>query len=177
MGTLQNQIRRVFEMIAEACRELPVQLVISLGGSDDADEYAHLPGNPITVGYAPQLELLQKASLCITHAGLNTALESIAHGVPMLAIPITNDQPGVAARIQHHGLGLTIRLEKMTVPKLRTTLQMLLQDARFADNAKTFQEAIASVDGVSTAATIIEAALQLQAIEAEMGKGVDAAKQ
>ena len=54
---------------------------------------------------------------------------------------------------------------------------MLLQDARFADNAKTFQEAIASVDGVSTAATIIEAALQLQAIEAEMGKGVDAAKQ
>ena len=90
MGTLQNQTHRVFEMIAEACRELPVQLVISLGGSDDTDEYAHLPGNPITVGYAPQLELLQKASLCITHAGLNTALESIAHGVPMLAIPITN---------------------------------------------------------------------------------------
>ena len=125
MGTLQNQIRRVFEMIAEACRELPVQLVISLGGSDDADEYAHLPGNPITVGYAPQLELLQKASLCITHAGLNTALESIAHGVPMLAIPITNDQPGVAARIQHHGLGRTTRLEKMTVPKVRTTQRAL----------------------------------------------------
>ncbi|MCS7466937.1 glycosyltransferase [Stieleria sp. ICT_E10.1] len=156
MGTLQNQIRRVFEMIAEACRELPVQLVISLGAKVTPDEYAHLPGNPITVGYAPQLELLQKASVCITHAGLNTALESIAHGVPMLAIPITNDQPGVAARIRHHGLGRVIGLQKLTVPKIRTTLQTLLQDPQYSEKANAFQATIASVDGVSEAAKIIE---------------------
>jgi len=38
-------------------------------------------------------------SVCITHAGLNTVLEALAQGVPQVAIPVTNDQPGVAARI------------------------------------------------------------------------------
>ncbi|QEF98973.1 MurG-like transferase [Stieleria maiorica] len=159
MGTLQNQIRHVFETIAEACRDLPVQLVISLGGGDNADEFAALPGNPIVVGYAPQLELLQKASVCITHAGLNTALESIAHGVPMLAIPITNDQPGVGARIRHHGLGHVIGLKQVTAGRIRKSLQTLLQDPLFTENAKTFQRTIASTDGVGRAARLIENAL------------------
>lgn len=57
-----------------------------------------LPGNPIVVNYAPQLELLKIADLTITHAGVNTTLESLSNGVPLVAIPITNDQPGVAAR-------------------------------------------------------------------------------
>nr|WP_286177905.1 glycosyltransferase [Rhodopirellula sp. JC639] len=159
MGTLQNQIRHVFETIAEACRELPVQLVLSLGGGDNADDFAALPGDPIVVDYAPQLELLQRASVCITHAGLNTALESIAHGVPMLAIPITNDQPGVAARIRHHGLGQVIGLNKLTAGKIREGLQTLLQNPLYTENAKTFQRTIASTDGVGQAASIIETVL------------------
>lgn len=36
---------------------------------------------------APQIELLKRASLCITHAGLNTALQALAQGVPMVANP------------------------------------------------------------------------------------------
>jgi UDP:flavonoid glycosyltransferase YjiC (YdhE family) len=36
-------------------------------------------------------KLLKRAALCITHAGLNTTLESLAHGVPMVAIPIAYD--------------------------------------------------------------------------------------
>jgi len=54
-----------------------------------------LAGEPIVVEFAPQLELLKRAALCITHAGLNTALECLSNGLPMVAIPITNDQPGL----------------------------------------------------------------------------------
>lgn len=53
---------------------------------------------------APQFAPLEKATLAITHAGLNTALEALARGVPMVAIPITNDQPGVAGRLEWLGL-------------------------------------------------------------------------
>ena len=60
-----------------------------------------VPSNAIVVQQAPQLELLKRATVCITHAGLNTVLESLAQGVPQVAIPITYDQPGVAARIAH----------------------------------------------------------------------------
>jgi UDP:flavonoid glycosyltransferase YjiC (YdhE family) len=59
-----------------------------------------LPDDAIIVDYAPQLQLLKKASLCITHAGINTTLESLSNGVPLVAIPIANDQPGIGARIE-----------------------------------------------------------------------------
>ncbi|MGK7953532.1 MAG: glycosyltransferase [Xenococcaceae cyanobacterium] len=92
MGTLQNRQDYVFQTIAEACTDLDVQLVISLGGGLNPEALPNLPGNPLVVKYAPQLELLQKTSLNITHAGLNTTLESLSYGVPMVAIPVTDDQ-------------------------------------------------------------------------------------
>jgi len=87
LGTIQNQQLELFARIAEACWHLDAQLVIALAG------------DPLVVGFAPQLELLQRAALTITHAGLNTVLESLSCGVPMVAIPIAKDHPGVAARV------------------------------------------------------------------------------
>ena len=74
MGTLQNQLLWIFQAIAEACADMDVQLVIALGGGANPESLPKLPGNAIVVGYAPQLELLQRASLTITHAGMNTTL-------------------------------------------------------------------------------------------------------
>ena len=57
----------------------------------------------------------KRASVCITHAGLNTVLESLAQGVPQVAIPVTVDQPGVAARIAEKKTELFVPLKKLTV--------------------------------------------------------------
>lgn len=92
MGTLQNRLDYVFRTIAEACADLDAQLVISLGGGLDPEAFPNLPGSPLVVKYAPQLELLQKASLNITHAGLNTALESLSYGVPMVGPALSTYQ-------------------------------------------------------------------------------------
>jgi zeaxanthin glucosyltransferase len=126
MGTLQNKSDRIFRIIAEACQDLEAQLVISLGGGLDPTALPSLPGNPLVVKYAPQLELLQKASLNITHAGLNTALESLSYGVPMVAIPITDDQPGIAARIAWTGVGEFLSSSRLSASKLRTVIQKVL---------------------------------------------------
>ncbi len=79
----------------------------------------HSKGWLATCGGSLQLELLERSNICITHAGLNTALEALAQGVPMVAIPITNDQPGVAARITWTGAGRTINLKKLSPESLR----------------------------------------------------------
>ena len=92
LGTLQNRQQRVFRMIAEACAPLDVQLVLSLG--NNTLMVRDLPGNPIVVPYAPQLELLAKAHAVITHAGTNTMMSALRYGLPMVAVPMTNDQPG-----------------------------------------------------------------------------------
>jgi UDP:flavonoid glycosyltransferase YjiC (YdhE family) len=65
-----------------------VQIVLSLGEHVDPKEIGPLPTTAITVKWAPQLELLKRASVCITHAGLNTVLEALAQGVPQVAIPV-----------------------------------------------------------------------------------------
>ena len=78
-----------------------------------------LPGNPLVVGYAPQLELLSRATLTITHAGLNTALESLSAGVPMVAIPVGNDQPGVSARLKAARVGRFYRSRNSRADRLR----------------------------------------------------------
>lgn len=159
MGTLQNQQQKIFQAIAAACEDLDVQLVISLGGGSTPETLPELPGKPIVVQYAPQLELLQKATLTITHAGLNTALESLSQGVPMVAIPITNDQPGVAARIAWTKTGEFVSLSKLSVPKLKAAIQQVLTEASYKQNALRLQQAIQQAGGVRRAADIIEQAI------------------
>jgi zeaxanthin glucosyltransferase len=155
MGTLQNRLNDVFYTIAEACIDIDAQLVISLGGQAP-EAFSNLPGNPLVVKYAPQLELLQKASLNITHAGLNTTLESLSYGVPMVAIPVTDDQPGVAARIKWTGAGEIVPLSRLNVTTLKEAIQRVMTQNEYKQNAVKLQKAISSTRGVSQAADIIE---------------------
>ena len=156
MGTLQNRLQYIFKYIAEACAGLDVQLVISLGGSAEPESLGNLPGEPLVVKFAPQLELLEKASLVITHAGLNTTLESLRNGVPIVAIPVTNDQPGVAARIAWTGAGEMLPLQGLDVPKLRSAVTKVLREDSYKLSALRLQEAIKKAGGVNRAADIIE---------------------
>jgi UDP:flavonoid glycosyltransferase YjiC (YdhE family) len=84
MGTLVNGLERVYKIILKAAGQLSdIQVVLSVGANVNLDDLGTIPSNVIVVRKAPQLELLERAAVCITHAGLNTALESLAQGVPM----------------------------------------------------------------------------------------------
>jgi zeaxanthin glucosyltransferase len=157
MGTLQNRLGHVFHAIAESCRGLDADLVISLGGGA-AELKIKLPGDPIVVKFAPQLELLARASLTITHAGMNTALETLAHGVPAVAIPVGNDQPGVAARLKWSGAGEFLPLSQLRVDRLRPLVHRVLNDARYRERARDLQRGIQASGGVKQAADIVERA-------------------
>ena len=77
MGTLQNRVPTLYRRIAESGAELDAQLVITLGGGLEPGTLADLPGRPVVVSYAPQLELLCRSTLAISHAGLNTVLDAL----------------------------------------------------------------------------------------------------
>ena len=115
-----------------------------------------LPGNAIIVKQAPQLEVLKRASVCITHAGLNTVLESLAQGVPQVAVPITFDQPGVATRIVAKKTGVTMPFKKLTSDRLSTLLGEVLDNGVYRENARRLQDIIAKTDGLSMAADLVE---------------------
>ena len=159
LGTVQNRLGHVFGAIAAACQDLDAQLVIALGGGLAPAALGELPGNPLVMGYAPQLELLQRASLTITHAGLNTVLESLSHGVPLIAIPIANDQPGVAARIAWAGVGEIVPLKGIDSGKLRVAINTVLSNPSYRENALRLQDSIRQAGGVTRAADIVESAI------------------
>jgi MGT family glycosyltransferase len=159
-GTILNGRADVFRtIIAALAKNKGLQLVLSIGDQIDPRQLGPAPKNAIIVKRAPQLELLKRASVCITHGGLNTVLESLAQGVPQVAIPVSYDQPGVAARIAHHRTGVVTSLDKLTADHLSTLLNGVLDIPVYRNNAHRLQRAIAEANGLPAAVDIIEESL------------------
>ena len=160
MGTILNGRLDVFRTIVAAlAKHKGLQLVLSVGDQVDPEQIGPVPSNAIIVKHAPQLELLKQTSVCITHAGLNTVLESLAQGVPQVAIPVTFDQPGVAARIADKKTGVVTSLDKLTADHLLTLLNEVINNPIYRDNARKLQTAIAKTNGLSVAADLVEDSL------------------
>ena len=162
MGTILNGRLDVFHTIVAALsKHKDLQLVLSVGDQIDPAQIGPVPSNAIIVKKAPQLELLEQASVCITHGGLNTVLESLAQGVPQIAIPVTYDQPGVAARIANKRTGAVTSLDKLTADHLSMLLNVVLDDPSYRYKARKIQKGIAEANGISVAADLIEESLEV----------------
>jgi MGT family glycosyltransferase len=163
MGTILNGRLDVFRTIVAAlAKHKGLQLVLSVGDQVDPQQIGPAPSNAIIVKQAPQLELLKQTSVCITHAGLNTVLESLAQGVPQVAIPVTYDQPAVAARTAHKQTGAVTSLDKLTADHLSSLLDEVLNNCTYRDNARKLQRAIAKAHGLSVAADLVEESLGIK---------------
>jgi len=153
LGTLQNQKTNLYQCFVEACKDLDVQLVIA--GCSPLS-LGPLPENVIAAAYAPQLELLKKASLTLSHGGLNTVLDSLSCGVPMVLIPITYEQPSIAMRVVHIGAGEILPLSHISPGGLRTEIRKIAAAERYRVKALEMAASIHSAGGVVRAVDLIE---------------------
>jgi zeaxanthin glucosyltransferase len=160
LGTLQNNLPSVFRTIAEACASLDVQLVMGLGGGLEPERLGELPGHPVVLSYVPQPQLLERAALMITHAGMNSTLECLTAGVPMVAIPITHDQPTIAQRIVWTRTGEMVALGDLTVEHLRSAIRTVLSDSVYRNAALRLKQVIRTVDGLTRAVQIVETIIE-----------------
>ena len=159
MGTLVNGLNNVYGTILEAVGEFPaMQVVLSVGKNIDPGDLGPIAANTIVVRSAPQIELLKRAALCLTHAGLNTTLEALAEGVPMVAIPIGYDQPGVAARITYHRVGEFVEIGNLAARQLSELIVKVTANPSYRDKARWFQKVLGETRGLDMAADIIERA-------------------
>lgn len=159
LGTLQNRIAGMFRVIAEACDGLQAQLVITTGNGVAPDDLGQLPGRPVVVSYAPQRELLRRSVMAVTHAGLNTVLDALAAGIPLVAVPITNEQPGIAARVAWIGAGETIANKHVTPQALRAAVIRVQSNSASRAAAERVRDAIRMGGGAPRAAKLIEQSL------------------
>jgi UDP:flavonoid glycosyltransferase YjiC (YdhE family) len=121
--------------------------------------FSDLPGKPLVVGNAPQLELLKRAQIVISHAGPNTVLETLMQGKPLLALPMTLDQPAVAARLAALGVAVVLPAKIRSAEQIRTALLKVHNDPSYWNAAQKLQSEMQSLRGLERAADIIEEAL------------------
>ncbi|WP_263359052.1 glycosyltransferase [Acidicapsa ligni] len=156
LGTARKIQPSTFRIIAEACVGLGLQVVISLGGGRDPKMFEGLPGDPLVVSVAPQLELIKIASIVINHAGINTVLEALMEGKPMVVIPITHDQPALAARLARLTVAEVIPEKMLSTKRLRLAVLKVLCNASYSNVAREIQTKILSTYGLERAVKVIE---------------------
>ena len=162
LGTTRKADPEIYHRIASACAGLDLQLVVTLGGRRDLESFTNLPGNPLVIENAPQLDLLERADLVITHAGPNTALEALLFGKPMLALPVALDQPAVATHLERLGVAEVLPPQQRSAGEIRQALLKLRTKSRYLEAAKVIQTQLQSLRGAAQAASIIEEGLANQ---------------
>jgi len=178
LGTLQGGRFGLFRRIARACRALDVQLLLAHCDRLDAAQTQALAraGATWVTGFAPQRAALARADAVVSHAGLNTALDALAAGTPVLALPIAFDQPGVAARLVHGGAGLRLVPALASAAALEKALQRLLDEPSFAQRAEALGADVRRSGGVAQAVHLIEAALRQRRAPARQAPGAEPAE-
>jgi MGT family glycosyltransferase len=134
-------------------------LVLQIGRHVDPAELGDVPANVEIHSWVPQLAVLRKADLFVTHAGAGGSQEGLATATPMIAVPQAVDQFGNADVLQSLGVARHLPTEEATPEALRTAALALVDDPEVARRLKDIQAQMAQEGGTPRAADLIEAEL------------------
>jgi zeaxanthin glucosyltransferase len=170
LGSLQGGRAEIFQHVARAARNLDLRLLIAHGGRLSAADAARLPGDPLVVDFVPQRAVLKQARVAILHGGMNTVLDALGAGVPIVAIPIAFEQAAIAARVAWLGAGVALKRRQLG-RGLEPALRALLADGRYRDAARALGAAAAASGGAREGARLIEDLILRKAASQEVASG------
>ena len=114
-----------------------------------------IPENFLLSPYVPQLEILPRTQIYVTHAGTNSVMESLYYGVPMVLIPQQPEQHMHAQRVADLGLGLMLEKEAVNATTLRETVDRVAHDPLYRERAQHMQQSVRAAGGYQRAADAI----------------------
>jgi UDP:flavonoid glycosyltransferase YjiC (YdhE family) len=132
-----------------------LQGVVTVGNYLKPEEF-NCPDNVFIASVAPQVEVLKRASLMISHGGVTGVKESAFMGVPMLLMPVYYDEFGNAARVVYHGLGARLQLKEVSALELGRLIDRVLGDSSYSSRAKLMSERLLKLEHQSPGVSIIE---------------------
>lgn len=127
-GTLMHADKRFWKKLIAAFAGKRVEVVCSVGSEKLVRALGDLPPNVRAFAKVPQLTLLCRAALFVTHGGMNSVNEALYYGVPMIVLPFGLDQPLVGRELQRRKLGRVIAPRELTAERLWRTAKELLRD-------------------------------------------------
>lgn len=139
----RRKAEKIFNCLLEAMKSSILRdfhLVLSLGSSQRNWKLGEVPPNVSVCDWVPQIEVLQNVSLAITHGGLGSIKECFYFGVPMLIIPIVNDQMDNAQRIKSLGIGHTLNISNLKTELLASKIFQLSKDGQVLNNLESLKK-------------------------------------
>ena len=155
LGTELNKSERFFRRCVEAFGSTGMRVVMAIGDSVRPESLGPVPPMMMVCRRVPQLEVLSQASLFITHGGMNSVNEALFYGVPMLVVPVGNDQPTVARRVEELGLGEALDIRKATPDVLREAAMRVLSDRECHARLSEFRQETRNAGGNAKAVKLI----------------------
>ena len=157
LGTVINDRPGFYCTLIEALRDADVDLLISCGKAFDPTQLGALPDNVRVEQYVDQMEVLSRASLFVTHCGMNSASEGMWMGVPELLFPLTGEQRAVARRVAEVGAGMALKeAAARDAAMLREAILSALADERLREGAARMRDDLRACAGPAGAADFIE---------------------
>jgi MGT family glycosyltransferase len=151
--TVQHQ-EAVLRRIAAVLALLPLEAVITVGPAVEVDAIAPAR-NVAVVRYLAHRAVLPDCALVITHAGLGTVMAALAHGVPLLCLPMGREQHDNAARVAACGAGLVLTPDA-DVDEISQTIRAMLAVPEYRTAACHMATTIVLRDGQEVAVDALE---------------------
>ena len=126
---------------------MDVQVIMSIGSNVSEASLGPPPPNVSVQPYVAQLEVLQRASVFVTHGGMNSVSESLYYGVPLVVIPQMGEQETVGRRVEELGAGLYLAKADADGGTLRASVERVLADGRFRRQAAVVRESFRTAGG------------------------------
>ena len=150
MGTVNNDMLPLYKNCISAFKDSGFQIIMSVGSMVSLQEFGKLPENVSVYSHTDQIAVLSKADVFITHCGMNSVSEGLYFGVPLVMLPQTTEQNGVAERVLQLGAG--IKLHSTDSISIREAVNTVLSDSSYRSNADIIAESFRSCTGAKGAA-------------------------
>ena len=155
LGTINTDFNGFYRTCMQALKNLSCTVVMSVGRKCDIQSLGQIPDNFIVRNFVPQLEILKRTAVFVSHGGFNSVSEALYYGVPVITVPMVNDQYMVAKRLEKTGAGITLKMGEISENSLEEAVSELLTDSKYRKASEQIGRTFASAGGYVKAADCI----------------------
>lgn len=148
-----------WQRVLDAVDGLPARVIATTGPAVDPAELG-FPADVEVHRWLPHADVLPQVSVVVGHGGHGTTMTALAHGLPLLVLPVESrtDQPFIGRTLEHVGAGRTLS-RRSSPARIRAALEGLLADGPHRAAAARLGEQIRATDGRRRGADLLEGML------------------
>ncbi|MBB4687712.1 glycosyltransferase [Amycolatopsis jiangsuensis] len=146
LGTTYNGRPGVLEEMVSALRGESVNVVVTIGRDGDRSRFGEQPEHVRIENFVPQEQVLPSVDAVVCHGGSATVLGALAHGVPLVVLPLAADHFEVAEQISAAETGVVVD----SGGGIRDAVRAVLTDPVYRDSARTFAGRVAEMPAPAT---------------------------